>query len=331
MNSSVSVPTIITVTLNAAMDVTYVVDHFIEENTNRVQVVHSQGGGKGNNVARTVHRLGCKTVACGWIGGDTGQRIRNDIDHEGIPQSFCEISQGESRTCLTILEKMTGKITELLEPGLSVTQTDIIHFANHLTELIKSSDYVLFLGSLPLGCDITDFREIVAAASRVGARIVLDTSGPALSAGALWKPYILKSNEYETEELIALLNLQLNFAATADQSDRRLDVLKQHLNTLLEWGVALPIITLGSKGAIALHNGSVYYAKSSPIHSINAVGSGDAFLGGLLWGLVHGVNFEWALSVAIAAGAQNATNLTAGQIDFSSVMNLAQDVMISRL
>ena len=61
--------TVLTVTLNAALDVTYEVEALVPPETRRVLQVRERAGGKGVNVARVLRQLGHGAVVAGLAGG----------------------------------------------------------------------------------------------------------------------------------------------------------------------------------------------------------------------------------------------------------------------
>ncbi len=67
---------ILTVTPNAALDVTYDVTSLMPRATNRVRAVRHRAGGKGVNVASVLTGLGVPVTATGFRGGRTGRRGR---------------------------------------------------------------------------------------------------------------------------------------------------------------------------------------------------------------------------------------------------------------
>jgi fructose-1-phosphate kinase PfkB-like protein len=88
---------IVTVTLNAACDMTYHIEGELTiGETNRVQRVAAHAGGKGINVARVLHSLGEEVIATGLLGGCTGARIRSLLDADGVRHQFETIAD-ESR------------------------------------------------------------------------------------------------------------------------------------------------------------------------------------------------------------------------------------------
>ncbi|WP_248965890.1 PfkB family carbohydrate kinase, partial [Sphaerisporangium perillae] len=92
---------IITVTLNAALDVTYVVDGVDWNGVNRVHAVHRRAGGKGVNVARVLAALGQEVVVAGLAGGASGSAIQADLAAAGLLSALTPIA-AESRATLAI-------------------------------------------------------------------------------------------------------------------------------------------------------------------------------------------------------------------------------------
>lgn len=78
------------------------------------------------------------------------------------------------------------------------------------------------------------------------------------------------------------------------------------LSTALKWmgeKTEVPVIKLGSRGAMALWQGQEYYQPSFQVASIDAVGAGDAFDAGFLWAIGQGKLPPQALKIANACGA----------------------------
>ncbi|NYV78634.1 PfkB family carbohydrate kinase, partial [Streptomyces sp. UH6] len=67
---------ILTVTLNAALDITYRVRELRPRTSHRVTEVVERPGGKGINVARVLAALGHRVTVTGFAGGLTGRTVR---------------------------------------------------------------------------------------------------------------------------------------------------------------------------------------------------------------------------------------------------------------
>ena len=137
-------------TLNLSIDRRYVVENARLGTVNRVKECHATAGGKGLNVARTVHVLGEDVVAAGIAGGDLGNFIEHALDKEGIRHRFTRVA-GESRCCINICDTATGAQTEYLEPGQLVTPDEYQAFLKDFDELCAKSDIITMSGSLPRG------------------------------------------------------------------------------------------------------------------------------------------------------------------------------------
>ncbi|WP_240483586.1 PfkB family carbohydrate kinase, partial [Streptomyces pathocidini] len=74
---------ILTVTLNAALDITYRVPSLRARTAHRVAEVAERAGGKGLNVARVLAALGHRAVVAGFAGGATGEALRGLMAADG--------------------------------------------------------------------------------------------------------------------------------------------------------------------------------------------------------------------------------------------------------
>ena len=79
---------IITVTPNASVDKTYLVEGFGVDRINRPSESWTSSGGKGVNVARVLKELGREALATGFVGGQTGEALLRGLDAEGIRHDF---------------------------------------------------------------------------------------------------------------------------------------------------------------------------------------------------------------------------------------------------
>src|SRR5690349_12413124 len=96
---------ILTVTLNPAWDVTYVVPELRPGAAHRVQTASGRAGGKGVNVARVLHELGHATLVTGVLLGDVGAAVRHDLDRAGVPARFLDAGpRGQTRATVTIVD-----------------------------------------------------------------------------------------------------------------------------------------------------------------------------------------------------------------------------------
>ena len=93
---------IVVVCLNPALDVTHQLDAVGWGGVNRPRAVHARPGGKGLNVARTLHALGADVLVLGLAGGITGAGVQASLRELGVPAAFTPVA-GETRRTFTVV------------------------------------------------------------------------------------------------------------------------------------------------------------------------------------------------------------------------------------
>lgn len=311
---------ITTVTMNAAIDKTYVLDAFQRSAANRVQTMHALAGGKGINVARVAHTLGFPVMATGFIAGNNGAFIQNDLVKAGISNDFHRSNAGESRLCLNIISRADGSSTELLEPGPTLTPEDLQQIKNKVAHWAKHSKIVALSGSLPPGVPHDFYVELIAIAKQHGALAFLDTSGEALKAGVTAVPYFMKPNEHEVK---ALLEDADEFQPLSEEPS-----LLACIRKLMDQGIACVVVTLGESGALAGINGRCYRVHAPKVDVLNVVGCGDSFVAAFAVAHQRGWDDERCLRYATATASANAMTAMAGVVDPVQVDLLLNQVVI---
>ena len=98
---------IITVTLNPAIDKTIEIDEFKIGSVNRIVSTRIDVGGKGINVSKVIKELQHKSLALGFLGGNSGNQIKDYLDDLNINNEFLSV-KGETRTNLKIFDKINN-------------------------------------------------------------------------------------------------------------------------------------------------------------------------------------------------------------------------------
>lgn len=307
----------LTVTPNAGLDRTYLVDQFAVDRVHRPYETRVMAGGKGINVARVLQTLGTDSVATGFLGGRTGQEVRERLAAEGIRDAFVTV-EGESRLCLKILDTKARTQTEVNEAGPVVTPDAQEAFKERFSLLLSEAKTVALCGSLPPGVPPEFFRGLVKLAKERGVRTVVDTSGEALRLALEAVPDILKPNAFEASELLGREIETIGEAADAGRE-------------ILRLGVQLVAITVGRCGAVIVDQSGAWFAEPPEVEFRSAVGSGDSFLAAMVHVLQDGRLPADALRYATAAGAANAASYGSGVVERHTVENLAPRVTVTPL
>ncbi|WP_370971130.1 1-phosphofructokinase family hexose kinase [Amycolatopsis sp. cg9] len=282
---------IVTVTPNAALDVTYTVDGLVPDAVHRARDVRHRAGGKGVNVARVLHALGVDVHAIATAGGATGAAVAADLGAAGVAAELVPIG-GETRRTTTVLSAVDGSVTLFNEPGPAVTAMEWAL----LTERVRrrEPEVLVCSGSLPPGAPPDGYARLID-----GRQSVLDTSGAALLAGLAGRPAVVKPNAEELREVTGL------------------DDLGRAARELMRAGAGAVVVSLGADGLLAVTPAGVWRARPSGALSGNATGAGDAVVAALALGLSRREPWPEILRRAVALSGAAVLGPLAGDVDLA--------------
>lgn len=306
---------IVTVTMNPSVDISFTVKEFKQGGVFRSMNDKQTAGGKGLNVTRVLAQLGAPVLATGLLGGSNGDFIRTEMESQGIEHSFVKIP-GNTRSCIAILED--GIQTEVLGRGPDISSEALERFYVGFQRLLPKARVIILSGSLPPGVPVGTYRLLIETARWYGATVILDTSGARLVEGIKAKPFAIKPN---LDELGMLMGKCLDSEEGVTQA----------MEAVAESGVENVIVSLGDKGALALVQDQFYRITVPKIATINPVGSGDATVAGLAWGIYQGMELQATLALAAACGVSNAMEQNTGHIDPREVEKLITKVEVKPL
>jgi 1-phosphofructokinase len=261
-------------------------------------------GGKAINVSRAALALGGDVKVVGLAGGHVGRWVAEQTEAEGIPARFARTGS-ETRASLSVLDRDRGLLTEFYEAGGPIAAADWRAFSAAVSSALGRNDWLAISGSLPRGAPQDGYAELVAAAHAAGARAAIDARGPALALALEATPEVVKVNAAEAAETLGGAVGDLEAAAAAAGA----------LRSCAGHDEGVAVVTHGEEGAaLAMPDGSLRTGRLGARGPF-AVGSGDAFLAGLLIGRDRDGSWEDAFALALAAGAANAERQGPGRLD----------------
>lgn len=275
-----------TVTFNPALDYIMEVGNITPGSTNRSESENIVVGGKGINVSAVLAVLGAETTALGFIGGFTGREIERSTEQLGLNCNFIEIC-GQSR----INVKLKGsEETEINAAGPCITAKDV----EKLKEIIKklwADDILVLAGSVPKSVGDSIYGELLQTLPK-GTRTVVDASGMLLKNALKEKPFLVKPNEQELEELFG------------EKIKGNKDTALKLADNLLKMGAENVMVSLGANGAVFVSSTGERYSLNAPKgRAVNTVGAGDSMVAGFIAGVVQGRDIKDAFKMAVATGS----------------------------
>jgi len=271
-------------------------------------------GGKGINVSRQLNSMEVKNLAFTFLGGNNGKTIKNLLADEKIDYTFVQ-TKNETRYCFVTVDELAKSVTTYFGPDYKITETETEEFGRRLDKMIQNCEIVIFSGSSP--CRETDsiFISGIEAANKYDKISVCDTYGNHLKDCIEMSPTILHNNISEIESSLGISlkneNEKISF-----------------LNHLYAKGIKQTFITEGKENTYAANFDYHYKVENPEIKEIDATGSGDCFIAGIVYGLHKGKTFEESLKIGSALGALNATSFDVCKVAIEEAKKLADKVKI---
>ena len=306
---------ILTITANAALDITYTVARVTPQTSHRVTQVQQRAGGKGINVSSVLALLGVANVATGLIGGSTGQVIARDLETRGITHRLFGIGE-ESRRTINVVGTTQDDSTIFNEPGPHITTQDWEGLLHAIQRLLTSENVsvVVAAGSLPPGAPKDAYRTLTDLARASGALSVIDAAGDALMAALAAGPDVIKPNRAELSAVVGL------------------DDPVEAAHQLQGRGARTVVASLGAQGVVVIPPGeSAYWSwLQEPQHG-NPTGAGDAMVAAVAAGLSAGESWPQIITDAVACSAGAVLQPLAGTVDPEDITRLKTLVRVKQL
>jgi 1-phosphofructokinase len=279
---------IYTCTFNPSVDYIVHVDELRIGELNRAVKTLTFPGGKGINVSRVLKRLGIESTALGFIGGFTGAFIIEQLQNENITCDFVKVP-GNTRINVKL---KSGKETEVNGQGPMIQPEHEAEFMKKIRALTEN-DIVVLAGSIPSSLSPDVYEKIIDEAKKAKAKVVVDTSGPALKSLLMRKPFLAKPNHKELAELF-------------DTTFHSKDEIMVYGRRLVELGVENVIVSMAGNGAFYFNKEMTLFAEAPKGTVKNSVGAGDSMVAGFLAAYTSGKSLEEAFAYSVASGSATA-------------------------
>jgi 1-phosphofructokinase family hexose kinase len=311
---------IVCLAANPSIDRLFEVERLVAGGIHRPIGFVQVAGGKGLNAARAAHRLGGDVRVAAILRGHAGRWLEEALQAEGIGGAFVW-THGENRSSLSVADRSAGDLTEFYEHGPVAPEAAWVELVEAASGLFRPGDWLTISGSMPRGLRDGGYRDLLAEARAAEMRVALDAEGEPLRLALDAGPEIVKVNAAEASGL---------FGRSADGRDDAIAACAE-LRELAGGGGHAGIVTRGAEGVTVVAPDGTSYEGALYERGRYPVGSGDAFLGGLVVGLERGDRWPDALRLALGAAAANAELPGAGTLDAARAAALAARAEIREL
>jgi 1-phosphofructokinase len=303
---------VITVTLNPSLDRT-MVTHFLSVGYPNRTTEHTRldPAGRGVNISRALHRMGCETNAVIMLGNDAvSLSYRALIQAEALPVTPI-VRQGRTRSNVIIVDTGNKTETHLVEESTVGTEEDIAAILETLEKMTEQGDRVVFAGDLTVSGSRDTYRHLLERVAALGAEATLSTSGEPLKRALITGLQRVIVNQLELEGLV---NYPLRTGSDSLHAAR----------SLLERGVKEVAVTMFGNAddpaaLLVNHLGDAFIAHAQMAEKGTSSGIEGAFAGAFLGALCQGDNLESALRLGTAAAEYTASQIGS---EFGTMSNL---------
>lgn len=312
---------LVCISANPAIDRRLRLENVTVGEINRALSVQPFPGGKAAHVAMVAKALGIDVMWVGFLGGAAGEQCESGLSAFGVPLTVIR-TESETRANLELVSA-DGKVTEILEPGGAVTESEVERLLTTCRDLFAETErgtQVALSGSLPPGAPPDLYAELIRLAQLYGCRTLLDTSGNALREGLNASPDFVKPNRNEASD----------FAGhTIDNADRAAQASQKFFAA----GAKSVAISMGADGMIWQReiDGDLFVSQPAPLTNCSPVGCGDAALAGFAVAHERGFSDEETLRLATACGSANCLADAPGRVDRDDVSRVAPDIRVQRI
>jgi fructokinase len=240
-------------------------------------------GGVTANMLTQVARLGTSTGWLGLIGDDeNGRIIQKAFTEDGMDLSGVEVVRGERSALTWIPVNPGGERCIYMFPNVT-GKLSVLHVKNRFSSHIKGAKHFHTEASqLP----IVPLKEAMRIAKDAGVRIFFDMD--------VTPRFFAQMNLGKQEELCDALKLVdvLKPCKAAAREMTGVTDYNRIADQLLNLGPKVVAITEGEDGCLIATKEKRVQVPAFRVNVVDTTGAGDAFMGGLSYGLLQGWDLE---------------------------------------
>ncbi len=280
-------PQILTLALNPTIDISAEADVVRPTHKTRTSNETFEPGGGGVNVARVITELGGNVEAYCVAGGVTGDLLTDLLGRIGLHTHVIRVA-GNTRMAHMVYENSTGLEYRFVPSGAHLTAEELESALDAVR--MASFSWLVASGSIPAGASPDILARFGEIAAEKGAKFVLDSHGPGLSATLGKTPVYLVKPSFN--ELQALVRRDLDGESCGEVAAQM----------VADGKAEVVAVTMGAGGAVIASARGTFHIPPMRVEVKSAVGAGDSFVAAMTLALADGKPIEEAATFGAAAG-----------------------------
>ncbi|MDL0266367.1 PfkB family carbohydrate kinase, partial [Clostridioides difficile] len=159
---------------------------------------------------------------------------------------------------------------------------------------LNQDDILILAGSIPSTLDEKLYENIMARLEKKNIKVVVDATKNLLLNVLKYKPFLIKPNNDELEELFGV---KLN----------SIEDMVKYARRLKEMGAINVLVSMGKDGALLITEEDEVLISDVPKGKVkNSVGAGDSMVAGFISGYLNTGKYDYALKLGAASGSATA-------------------------
>ncbi|MDD4101378.1 MAG: PfkB family carbohydrate kinase [Kiritimatiellae bacterium] len=304
--------------LSPVLQRTLCFDRLVLNDVNRARTTVESGAGKALNTAHALAILGTPAQVAGFNGGDSGCKVAALTRTYNVKACFTAM-RAPTRICTTILSGADNSTTELVEEAPAPGRNAQKLFVRENLKRISRASLLAISGTLPPFADDSFYVAFVREANRAGVPVMIDSHRTALINVLFERPLLAKLNAHE---------LSVTLGERMDNERRIL----RGMRDLYGMGAMNVFVTQGRGPAYLLNQGGIWrFVPPDIALRVNAIGSGDCTLAGIIHSYLSGKSLPVAVCYGIACGSANVESMTPADFERKRVQALFRCVKAEKI
>ena len=284
---------IITITFNPCIDKSTTVSALKPEKKLRCTPPVFEPGGGGINVARAIKKLGGEAIAVYPSGGYSGKFLNKLLAQENIPELNIETEQ-HTRENMIVLDTATNLQYRFGMPGQHLSEDEWQKCLQTIED--NSSNFIVASGSLPPGLPPDIIARLAKIAKKQKRKLIVDSSGEALSLAVKEGVYLIKPNLGELSNL------------AGKETIETIDIEPIAKKLIKEGKCEIVVVSMGALGAMLISREGTYKVEAPIVKMLTTVGAGDSMVAGIVLCISQGKSLLEALQFGVACGTAATIN-----------------------
>jgi 6-phosphofructokinase 2 len=284
---------IVTITLNPTVDKSTRVEKLVAEQKLKCEAPIYEPGGGGINISRALKRLGTDSISIFPSGGRTGELLQELLEEEDIGQEIVH-TKNETRENFIVVETSTNQQYRFGMPGPEMLPEEIARVIPLIRKI--SPQWIVVSGSMPPNFDLDFLGHIASLSRELKARLIVDTSGDALTRAVDEGVYLLKPNLGELSKFTGVESLD---SESADEAAMEL---------INRGKCEVVVVSMGAMGACLVSKDIEEHIAAPAVKKLSTVGAGDSMVAGMIHALAEGRDLHEMVRLGVACGTAATMN-----------------------